>query len=130
MPTHEFEASIVDALTRRISQPDSHLVIQLQRSGDPGPDIFIQNPENGRALAIELKRSSGALPISLYPQLKAINEECKDRGADFIVLTTAPPSGVLAHSSSTAHIDIVQVKDSEDAMQVLEPRLQLLDPKK
>jgi hypothetical protein len=130
MPTHEFEASIVDALTRRIAQPDSHLVIRLQRSGALGPDIVIQNAETGRELAIELKRSSGTLPISLYPQLKAISEECKGSGTDFIVLTTAPPSGILAHSSSTAHIDIVQVRDSEDAMQVLEPRLKLLDPRK
>ena len=129
MPTHEFEASIVDALTRRIAEADSHLVIRLQRSGGPGPDIVIQNTDNGRALAIELKRSSGALPISLYPQLKAINEEYKGPGADFVVLSTAPPSGVLAHSSSTAHIDIIQVKDTEDAMLALEPRIKLLDPR-
>jgi hypothetical protein len=129
MSTPEFESRIVDAITHRIDQAGSPLVMRLQRSGEPGPDIVIENSESGRALAIELKRSSGALPISLYPQLKEINEKCKTTGADFIVLTTAPPSGVLAQSSSTAHISIVQVKDAEDAMQVLEPRIRLLDPR-
>jgi len=129
MPTHEFEASILDALTRRIANSDSRLVIRQQRSGGPGPDIVIQNTDNGHALAIEIKRSSGALPISLYPQLKAIKEEYKGHGADFVVLSTAPPSAVLAHSSSTAHIDIIQVKDTEESMLALEPRIKLLDPR-
>lgn len=128
MSMPDFESKIVDAISRRVDQANGHLVIRLQQSGDPGPDIVVHNQDSGRSLAIEIKRSVGALPLSLYPQLKELSEDCARRGDDFIVLSDAPPSGVLETNASTAHISIVQVKDTEDAMQVLEPRIRLLNP--
>lgn len=127
MSTPDFEARIVDAIRHRVDQADGHLVVRLQVGGVPGPDVVVVNQNSGRSLAIEIKRSSGDLPLSFYPQLKRMNDECVLRGDEFVVLSDSPPSGVLQHSASTAHISIVQVTNPDEAMEVIEPKIRLLE---
>ena len=122
----DFESQIVDAISRRVDQTDGKLVIRLRQGGYSRPDIVVLNQDSGRSLAIEIKRSVGALPLSLYPQLKELSEDCARRGDDFVVLSDAPPSGVLQTTASSAHISIVQVKGPEEALLAIEPRIQRL----
>jgi hypothetical protein len=138
MPTHESEKEVFDALSEHIRSKHSGLVISLPPSGSllgapahtaPTPGILVSNPETGAVLGIEVKGYSSILPVGVYPQLKAMQQQMKSIRGDLVVVSGAPMSGVLSSNIADAGIFAVQLLNPKEVGPQLEPKLRALEGK-
>lgn len=135
MPIPEYESLIFDRITSWIKQGHHGLkithplstTVQLAGQIVPSPDLIVENPATGKSLAIEIKAVNRLLPIGVFPQLKEMRDRFTSAGSDFVVMSSAPPTGVLSSNFHQSGISWIEAEDPNKAFEMLEPKLQKLE---
>ena len=137
MPTLDKEKEISDFLFEWIRAEELPLDVDLPTSNTirlgsavvRSPDIVVTNKQTGKTLGIAIKSGVKELPIGLYPGFKEMQEQFRETDNDFVVVSTAPPSGVLGSNVEEAGIPLFQIQKPSEIIDVLKPRLEALAEK-
>jgi len=112
----------------RCTAPSSGVYISKGRTA-PSPDVIVENPLTGAALAIELKSGPHvtSLPFATVPQMKAMKTAFDSIGTWFILLTIGDAPQEILSRLLKEEIPVTQASTVQDALTKIDPKLKALE---
>lgn len=137
MSTLESDVEFFEQLQQHIASKHRALRCTVPSSGTylargvvaPSPDLIVENPSTGHALAIELKGGGEAasIPFATVPMMKVMKTALDSAGTRLMLVTVGKVPEPILEGLRRENIEVSQASSYSEALDQIDRSLQALE---